>query len=308
MLLDINPATIKNAKQVMDAIEGKLSPSGKQLNTANQITKMFLGLGLEEQDPIGGITFQVGEFTGRLKDAASDFTRDARNVQKVIENPFLLQTEFENLQANRYREMNRVYDFVMFLKNDLNLSNQEIMMQFKGRGGFGTRTIAMMLNGKFDPANIPPLEYTSLYPKMLKTINRTDKYKNNPLKLINIYNPKELNEIKKKWFKVPLGLSDAQLEEYFITGEDPRLKDKEEIKIEKTSIAPVPPETKTQSTELITPPNSAPINTPPVSEEVVKTAALATNVNQNTGLTHVEEALLSNEEKAMRLRQKGLTA
>ena len=29
-----------------------------------------------------------------------------------------------------------------------------------------------------------------------------------------------------------LGLSDAELEEYFITGEDPRLKDKEEIKIE----------------------------------------------------------------------------
>jgi hypothetical protein len=307
MLLDINPATIKNAKQVMDAIEGKLSPSGKQLNTANQITKMFLGLGLEEQDPIGGITFQVGEFTGRLKDARSDFTRDARDIQKVIENPFLLRTEFENFQANRYREMNRVYDFVMFLKNDLNLSNREIMMQFKGRGGFGTRTIALMLNGKFDPANIPPLEYTSLYPKMLRTINRTDKYKNNPLKLIDIYNPMELNEIKKKWHMVPLGLNDAQLEEYFITGEDPRLKDKEEIKTEPVSSI-MPQETKTQLTELITQPNNQPIETSEVSADVVKTAALPSNVNQNTGLTYIDEALLSNEEKAMRLRQKGLTA
>ena len=51
-----------------------------------------------------------------------------------------------------------------------------------------------------------------------------------------------------------------------------------------------------------------PIETEQVSEEVVQTAALPGNVNQNTGLTHVEEALLSNEEKAMRLRQKGLTA
>ena len=55
------------------------------------------------------------------------------------------------------------------------------------------------------------------------------------------------------------------------------------------------------------PPN-IPIETEQVSEEVVQTAALPGNVNQNTGLTSVEEALLSNEEKAMRLRQRGLTA
>ena len=51
-----------------------------------------------------------------------------------------------------------------------------------------------------------------------------------------------------------------------------------------------------------------PIQTQEVSEEVVKTSALPQNINQNTGLTHVEEALLSNEEKAMRLRQRGMTA
>ena len=51
-----------------------------------------------------------------------------------------------------------------------------------------------------------------------------------------------------------------------------------------------------------------PIETEQVSEEVVQTSALPSNVNQNTGLTSVEDALLSNEEKAMRLRQRGLTA
>ena len=150
------------------AAEGELTQSGVELNTANQITKLLLGIGLEEQNPLKNITYQVGEFTGRLKGAADDFRRDARNVQKLIEDPFLLPNEFENLQMNRYREMNRVYDFVMFLKNDLNLSNQEIKRQFKDRGGFGSKTFAMMLNGKFDPANIPPMDYTSLYPKLLE--------------------------------------------------------------------------------------------------------------------------------------------
>jgi hypothetical protein len=51
-----------------------------------------------------------------------------------------------------------------------------------------------------------------------------------------------------------------------------------------------------------------PIETEQVSEEVVQTSALPSNVNQNSGLTSIEEALLSNEEKAMRLRQRGLTA
>jgi len=54
--------------------------------------------------------------------------------------------------------------------------------------------------------------------------------------------------------------------------------------------------------------NNIPIETENVSQEVVKTSELPSNINKNTGLTGIEEALLSNEEKAMRLRQRGLTA
>jgi len=97
------------------------------------------------------------------------------------------------------------------------------------------------------------------------------------------------------------------LEEYFITGIDPRLKEEKKTTIEPTSSI-MPQETKTQLTELITPPNNQPIETANVSQDVVKTAALPSNINEKTGLTYIDDALLSNEEKAMRLRQKGLTA
>ena len=109
----------------MDAAEGDLSPSAKEFNVLNKIMKAVLGLGVDEQDPIGGITFQIGKFTGYLGKTQTDFKNDARDAQKLIEDPFLIEKEFENLQANRYREMNRVYDFVMFLKNDLKLSPME---------------------------------------------------------------------------------------------------------------------------------------------------------------------------------------
>ena len=55
-------------------------------------------------------------------------------------------------------------------------------------------------------------------------------------------------------------------------------------------------------------PNNQPVETSEVSEEVVKTTALPSNINPETGLTYIDDALLSNEEKGMRLRQKGMTA
>ena len=272
IFLDINPTTLKNAKQVMDAAEGELSPSAKEFNTLNKIMKMVLGLGVDEQDPVGGITFQVGKFTGHLKKTQDDFRSDARDAQKLIEDPFLIEKEFENLQANRYRELNRVYDFLMFLQNDLKLSRREIMEQFEKRGGFGKSTVSLLLNGFFDPANLPPMEWTSMYPKILKRINRTKKYIENPLVLSDIYDREELFNIRFKWMRVPMGLNDAQLEEYFITGKDPRPKVeeeiKEEIKTEDTSmILPAPEVSETKQVASVKP--QVPLNAANVSAEVI---------------------------------------
>ena len=48
---------------------------------------------------------------------------------------------------------------------------------------------------------------------------------------------------------------------------------------------------------------TAQLNTPQVDQKLV---ASTPQINQQTGLTHTENALLSNEEKAMRLRQRGM--
>ena len=53
---------------------------------------------------------------------------------------------------------------------------------------------------------------------------------------------------------------------------------------------------------------NVPIQTEEVSEEVVRTSALPSNINPETGLTDLEEGLFSPEEKAMRLRERGMTA
>ena len=99
-----------------------------------------------------------------------------------------------------------------------------------------------MYNGKFDPANIPPIDFSSIYPGILKRINNLTLYEDNPLELKDIYDIEELKQIKKKWLRVPLQLSDAELEEYFITGKDPRKEEPaEELVFEPDKEEALPP-------------------------------------------------------------------
>jgi hypothetical protein len=104
--------------------------------------------------------------------------------------------------------------------------------------------------------------------------------------------------------RVPLGLTNKQLEHWFLTGE---ILKEEPIETEPVSSI-VPEEKTTQVSEAITIPNNVPVETANVSQEVVKTAALPNNINQDTGLTATEEALLSNAEKALRKKQRNITA
>ena len=55
-----------------------------------------------------------------------------------------------------------------------------------------------------------------MYPKMLKRIQNNPEYKD--LKLTDIYDIKELINIRKKWQNAPLNLSSDELDYWFKTG------------------------------------------------------------------------------------------
>ena len=299
----INPTTFKNVSKVLKAAEGDLTKSADKYNTTNELLKLFLGLGAKKENPINSITYVINDFTGRITSADKDFKRDTTNPQKILEDPFLLPKEFNDLQMNKYREYSRAYEFVKFLQDDLKLSRYQIVKELRNRRGFSQVTINMLLSGKFNASNLPPLEVTSIYPKMLERIKKNNPEKYGDLKLTDIFDRSELIGIKNKWMRVPLGLNGEQLEHWFLTGE---LLEKEPIEVEPQSSI-IPEEKTTQVSEAITIPNNVPVETADVSQEVVKTAALPTNVNKDTGLTSTEEALLSNAEKALRKKQRNIT-
>ena len=299
----INPTTFKNVAKVLKATEGDLTKAGDKYNTTNELLKLFLGLGAKKENPINSITYIINDFTGRITSADKDFKRDATDPQKLIEDPFLLSKEFNNLQENKYREYSRAYEFVKFLQDDLKLSRYEIFKELRDRRGFSKQTINMLLQGVYNPTNLPPLDVTSIYPKILQRIKKNNPEKYADLTLNDIFNRSELNNIKQKWMRVPLGLDNKQLEHWFLTGE---ILKEEPVEVE--PVSSIPQEEKvTQVSEAITIPNNVPVNTENVSQEVVKTAALPTNINKDTGLTSTEEALLSNTEKALRRKQRNVT-
>ena len=183
--------------------------------------------------------------------------------------------------------------------NTGNGSSNYFQQEFKDRQNFGNMVMSFLSRNAFKAANLPPREMTSILPRLVEKLNTAYSAeiaagKRERFTLNDIYPVQELQGIIQKWMNVPLGLSDRELDEYFMGGK--------KLPVDKTSMI-LPPDRTTKQVAKLTPDN-VPLNAPNVSAEVVKSPPV--NVAQS-GLTHTEEALLSNEEKAMRLRQKGIT-
>jgi hypothetical protein len=110
-------------------------------------------------------------------------------------------------------------------------------------------------------------------------------------------------------------MSDPELEIWFKTGKDPRINEVEidvsiEDKTEEVIEEPVKIETPKilEGIDLssIVKPN-VPSDTAPVSAETIKTASVNNNVNPQTNLTRIEDALLSDTEKAIKVGQRSRT-
>ena len=88
-----------------------------------------------------------------------------------------------------------------------------------------------------------------------------------------------------------------------MTGKDPRIVEEVTETKDTSMILPAPAVSETKQVARVKP--QVPLNAPNVSAEVIASKP-DQNVVGSTGLTATETAYLSNEEKAMKLKQKGL--
>jgi hypothetical protein len=128
-----------------------------------------------------------------------------------------------------------------------------------------------------------------------------------------------MKKIEAKWDSIPLGLGEVLRNHQFLATDLYRMEKKfekqeegferEDLQLEKDmdeEFKELEEQQKwdAEKLERELDQSSVPLNTPNVSAEVIKSKPVDMT---KSGLTRTEEALLSNEEKAIKLRSKGIT-
>ena len=289
----LEPGALNTLRQMYSAYTG-VPYKGRIHDMQDVLTGLATGVKPYDVDVNKNIDFLINDYTkirSKAYQASDLYDTDTNNENGDIEK------EFINIQRNIWREQRRIYNAFKTAKL-FGVTNSTLRNELRARG-ISWSDVQKILSGKFDPI---PYNKTRFLNK-LKDLKEMDKDKGfDKKRTINkrsFYPKSELDRILRF-------LRNQRLDQEFKYDiiKEPRIEIKDQTRLEvpdKTLTAQAP------ETSIKTPPN-IPVETAQVSEEVVKTAALPTNINPNTGLTAIDDALLSREEKAMRLRQKGITA
>ena len=197
--------------------------------------------------------------------------------------------EFEKLQSNNYRIMSEIYKDIQALRI-LNFTEKEIKDLISGRRALSKKDVSNVMTGFFVPENVPNFKKDSAVANAIKNINRelgTD------YKISDFINKQELNNIRRKYLNIPLGLSDEEREEFLRSTPERKFEIKEP-ELEKRFQLIEDQQSKAEPQV----PASNFLPDPQISN------MFAQNVDPTTGLTSTETALYSPEEQviAKRLR------
>ena len=292
----VTPTTIRSAEEIGQAIGQDLSKSAIKRDLFDTVLKVFTGFSITKQDPYTSMRFKLGTYSGLLSDARGAFTRDINNATKLQRDARLIirgldaetiANEYDKLQSNNYRVLSEVYKDVQALRT-LNFTEKEIKDLLSGRRALSKKDVNMVMLGTYNPENLPNFKKDSALRNTIKNINReleTD------YRVDDFVNRMKLNEIRRKYMTIPLGLSEEEREEFLRSTPERKIEELEP-KIEKR-IETI--EGQTGSVQPVTP--AAPFLPDPQIANM-----FAANIDPTTGLTQTESALLSPEEQIIRQR------
>jgi hypothetical protein len=293
----LTPTTIRSGEEIAQAIGGDLSKAGIKRDLYDTVLKVLTGFGIRRQDPYQAMRFKLGRYSKELGNAKAAFTTDitdARKLQsdvRLVErnlSPEYFKKEFEKLNSNKYRILSEIYKDIEALRV-IGFSDKEIRDIMKGRRAVSQLDINKLMLGVFNPEKIPAFRKDS---GIIKAVDQINRELGTSYNIDSFINRKELFGIRNKYMNIPLGLSESERQEYLRTTPEKKIEDldprieQQELRIERQQSAV--PQTPIPNVPM---PNIAPV-----------TAA----VDQNTGLTRTEQALLSPEEQLIAQRGKGI--
>ena len=235
--------------------------------------------------------------------------------------PVFMPERYNHLQQNRYRYWSLTFKDIENLRK-MGYTEKQIEASLKGRGAFSKKEIESLMLGLYMPTDMKEIDMSKdkIFASLIKDLNK---------ELGTNYTPSEvfdvdfMKQIEEKWRDIPLNLNEVMRNYNFRSSDILRLqnelkKEQEKIILESEQL---PKDIKRETDELQEQmdwdmkklmedlekldQSNKPIGTPNVSSEVIASKP-AQNTVGSTGLTATETAWLSNEEKAMRLKSKGL--
>ena len=197
---------------------------------------------------------------------------------------------FDKLNSNKYRIHSEIYKDIQALR-EIGFKDSEIRLLMRGRRAVSKNDINSLMLGLFNPENVPEFRKDSGIRKAIDQINRELETNYN---ITSFIDKPELAQIKAKYMKIPLGLSETDRQEFLRTTPSGKIE-----QIITPAVDELRERIENQQSNLPKP--QVPIPNVPMPNIAPVTAS----VDPNTNLTRTETALLSPEEQVIAARGRG---
>ena len=286
ILRTLEPGIVTTSRKFKDAFTKQPTSSGVLRNQMDVTIGASTGLKPFDADIPNSLDYLISEY-GRIRTNVFKAEKFYKFDKMYTRGGDVLVQEYIDINKEAYRLQKEIYNAIQAAKK-LGMSDEQIEDQFLARTGISKKVIYRLMDGEFVPVKFSE----SLFEKKLKIIARNEKRSGmNKKRSMN----DDFHYPRDDLFEVFDSLDGTSINEPFKF--DPKPKDQSEniINLDLKEEEPV----KMASKKIETPP------LPPQPAAVNITTAKAP-VNEATGLTSTETALLSPGEQAIRLKQKGL--
>jgi len=327
----ILPTTLKSGEKIVRAMQGQVTSWGARMNPEEEIAATVAGVRVVNIKPLHDFDWKQNSYLKSLVSARKLYYNDAISTKENLRGDIALMKEghepefmpnrYNHFQQIRYRYWSLTFKDIENLRK-MDYTEAQIEASLKGRGAFSKKEIESLMLGLYMPTDMKELDMSkeTLFVSAIKSLNESLDTNYTPEEVFNVDFMKQIEE---KWIDIPLNLNSVMRDYNFRSSEvfrdiqkmDKQIKksELEDLQLQKDLQREMEELEKQEKWDMEKleedikklDQSNKPIGTPNVSAEVIASKP-DPNVVGSTGLTATETAWLSNEEKAMRLKQKGL--
>jgi hypothetical protein len=313
------PGIVSSGRKIKDALQGDVTGAGKPAKLADELLALFTGTRIIRIDVKKDLKWIAAE-TNRLLRAVDETEKFYKSKDYKDRPPSIMVAEFDKMQQEAFEIQRDLYMKIKDMQM-LDLSLNQIR-QILDKAGMNRKLVSNLTMGYFTPITYSKPRFES---KIIDIegvaedlTEKSDQYIYNVDKNF-LFPRRDLDRVKQNWGRKKFfpetyneetrrweGGYRPELEGAVTNDKGNVVYDENgKIKKEPTFLDKAVPYIKEKISPLSGLMGKSQTPLPPTPGIDAQQFAQANQINPQTGLTHTENALLSNEEKAIKQRQQG---